>query len=86
MTASLSHSGESTTATAGSVSDTKWLSDETIEQIVYTSAAYTRDLHLEELDHILETSRINNQRDGITGLLVRWALSFRAIVARPNDN
>ena len=44
--------------------------EEPLEQIVYTSSAYTRELPEEEIDQILATSRKNNKRDKVTGLLV----------------
>jgi Sensors of blue-light using FAD len=49
--------------------------EDPIEQIVYTSSAYMREVPPEEVEQILTTSRRNNERDSITGLLVSSALT-----------
>lgn len=58
--------------------------DETFRSIVYVSTA-TRSLNLEALEEMLEVSRRNNQRDGITGMLLYVEGNFmQAIEGAPD--
>ena len=60
------------------------MSSKQLKQIVYVSSA-THLLEEAELRHILEQSRANNRRDGITGMLLYHEGNFIQAVEGPED-
>ncbi len=59
--------------------------EEEIEQIVYTSSAFRRDMPSSDIEQILETSRRNNAKDDITGLLLYRDGSFVQFLEGPRS-
>lgn len=60
------------------------LSEELLIQFVYTSAA-VRDMNDEDLQSLLAQSRANNQRDGITGMLLYSSGCFFQVLEGPES-
>ena len=58
--------------------------DESFRSIVYISTA-TRGLNAEELEELLDVSRRNNQRDGITGMLLYVEGNFMQAIEGAHD-
>jgi hypothetical protein len=58
--------------------------DESFRSIVYISTA-TRGLNSEELEELLDVSRRNNQRDGITGMLLYVEGNFMQAIEGAHD-
>lgn len=59
--------------------------EEGLIQVAYTSSALTRHMPLDEVKSILRTSRINNTRQNITGLLLYRDGSFAQFLEGPTD-